>query len=182
MYCATGIGPSAAMMRGGSPFPAASLSPRHRAAVAAAVGRSAIDDQHDAERAQRQRQQHAHGQPAPQEAELRVGFAEEFADRARERVADAKAPRTGPAAAARRARISRREHDEQHAGLRASPRRAGSDGAAAGRRVGKTMAHGTSVGAAPQFAIDEVGDRPRNSPIGATAQTMSPSERIGMLR
>ena len=37
----------------------------------------------DAGEHQRQRQQHAHGEPAPQKAELRVGLAEQFADQLR---------------------------------------------------------------------------------------------------
>ena len=38
-------------------------------------------DQDDAGEHQRQRQQHAHGEPAPEKAELRIGLAEKFAER-----------------------------------------------------------------------------------------------------
>ena len=44
------------------------------------------------------------------------------------------------------------------------------------------MAQGTSVGRPHNSPLMKLAMRPRNSPIGPTAQVMSPSERIGMPR
>ena len=166
MYCATGIGPAAAMRRrisasSGGMSSVIALTPV-AAACRAAPPRSADAGEH-----QRQRQQHAHGEPAPQEAELRIGLAEEFAERAREPVAEAEGAedQARPLAARRRASAARARRTAR--GLRAPPRRAGSDGAAAARAPGNTMAQGTSVVRPHSSALMKLAMRPRNSPIGA---------------
>ena len=50
------------------------------------------------------------------------------------------------------------------------------------RRSGNTMAQGTSVGRPHNSPLMKLAMRPRNSPIGATAEVRSPSDSIGMSR
>ena len=140
-----------------------------------------VDDEADAGEKQRHRQQLSHRGTAPQEAELRVGLAEEFAERARQRIADGKAADDQTRPLQRAGAHQQCEHDQQHS-LPALPRRAGSDGAAAARRPETPSPRARRLGGPTSSPLMKLAMRPRNRPIGPTAQVRSPSERIGMPR
>src|SRR5689334_6305166 len=82
MKVATEIGPSTAIMRRISASSGVMPAARSRACGFAP---HEPDDERAPEN-HRDREQHAHGESAPQEAELRIGLAEKFAERAREPV------------------------------------------------------------------------------------------------
>src|ERR1043166_2264155 len=71
------------------------------------------DDERAAED-HRQREQHPHGEAAPQEAELRIGFAEKFAEEAGESVKQREGPEDEAGPPQRAEAYEQREHDEQH--------------------------------------------------------------------
>ena len=116
------------------------------------------DDQRRSGDQHRDRQQLAHRRAEDQEAELHVGLAEQFARHAGDRIAGEKQPGDAPRDGAARRR-ARRQTAAGTAGCpRRTPRRAGSDGAAAAPPLGKH--HGPRhIGRPPvQLAVDEVGD------------------------
>ncbi len=72
-----------------------------------------IDDEADAGEEERHRQQLAHGRAAPQKAELGVGLAEEFADRARDRIDRLRSADDQARPLQRAGAHQQRQHDEQ---------------------------------------------------------------------
>ena len=138
----------------------------------------APDDQREADRDHRQRQQLAHGQPAEQEAELDVGLAEQLGDDARDAVAD----QEGAGQAAFRAGRARPERaDRASPGTAARPpgrpRRAGSDGGARRRRPGTPWPRARRSAAPQSSPLMKLASRPRNRPIGVAQAIVSPTSR-----
>ncbi len=130
----------------------------------------------------RHRQQHTHGQPAPQKSELRIRLAEKLADDARKRVDRDEAAEDQARPLQRAHPDHDRQDRKQQDAPRARPRRAGSDAAAAARHWGtpSPRARSASAGRPHNSLLMKLASRPRNSPIGPTAVVMSPSDRIEM--
>ena len=154
MYCATGIGPASSMRRRISAS-SGMMSSVVMSAVRPGVARHR--HQGDAGEHQRQRQQHPHRQPAPQEAELRIGLAKELADRAGDAIAERESAEDEARPLERAGADHGGEHDEQQQpfehGLvelaRVTRLRAAGRKHHCPRHVGRP---------APQFAVDEIGD------------------------
>ena len=93
MYCATGIGPAAAIKRriSSSRLGTAFISPDARGFLPQRINHKA-----DAREQQRHRQQHAHGKAAEQKAKLRIGLAEQFAEASCNGVAGGEEPDDQP--------------------------------------------------------------------------------------
>ena len=120
---------------------------------------------------------------APEKAELRVGLAEEFAERCARRHSRArKLPVTRPGRLSAPERTSNAEHDEQH---QAFERRFIELARMARERaaVGEDHRPGHVGRPAPQFAIDEIGDAAEEQADRRRPRVVtSPSESIGMPR
>src|SRR5262245_17414977 len=117
----------------------------------------------DAREHQRQRQQRSHGQPAPQEAELWIGLAKMFADRARDRVAEAERAQDETRSLERAGADQRGEQHEQQ---QAFERRLVELARVARQRPSGRKHHPPrQVGrASPKLAVDEIGDAAEEDP------------------
>src|SRR5580693_5889028 len=143
--------------------------------------RQCVSEDGDAAEHQRNAQQYAHCQPAPEKAELNVGLAKQFADDARHAVAERKTSGDDAGTLQGAAAHHETEHDEEDdAFQRCFIKLAGMRGI--GPPLGKIIAHGTSLGRPHNSPLMKLAMRPRNSPIGQTAAMTSPSDSIGMPR